>query len=178
MESVLCTDAREEKMKGNVLLALFGLCLVYWVWSGQPSFSDRETPTVSVQQPIVASIDRHEFVAIPYVDQQFTVQVRINGIPMPFVVDTGAMDTVLTSQAAELLGDAVIWDGSIQVSNAFGEIRVAGVAHVKEMRIGHIVVVDVPVLIVTTGSRNLLGLSLLTRLSRFEYQDRQLVLEQ
>jgi aspartyl protease family protein len=110
----------------------------------------------------------------------FAVNARIDGRRMDFMVDTGASMIALTQNAAGQLGlFPTAQEFSTEVKTANGIVHAAR-AQLDRVEIDDIEVRDVAALIMPDASlsENLLGLSFLSRLRRFEYSDGQLVLEQ
>lgn len=61
-------------------------------------------------------------------DRQFHATLEVNGTPLPFIIDTGASEIVLTRSAAEAAGieaDALVFLGRAQTAN--GVVRTAPV---------------------------------------------------
>jgi aspartyl protease family protein len=97
-----------------------------------------------------------------------------------FMVDTGASVIALTvSDAARLGIHPAQRDFTVEVRTANGSVRAAP-ARLDKVEVGDLIVRDVAAVILADGalSDNLLGLSFLSRLRRFEYSDGRLVLEQ
>ena len=95
------------------------------------------------------------------------------------MVDTGASVIALTERDADRLGIRPSRNAfTASVSTANGIVRAAPVM-LNSVDIGGLVVRDVRALVVPGGalSENLLGLSYLTRLKRFEYSNNKLLLE-
>ncbi len=110
----------------------------------------------------------------------FQVDGRVDGRRIDFMVDTGASTIALTASDARRLGiHPVRNDYTVAIRTANGEARAAPV-RLNAVDIGGLIVRDVPAIVVTEGalSENLLGLSYLTKLKRFEYANGKLVLEQ
>jgi aspartyl protease family protein len=109
----------------------------------------------------------------------FKANGRIDGRSVSFMVDTGASVIALTEREADRLGirpSRGAFTSSVQTAN--GVVRAAPVT-LNSVDIGGLVVRDVRALVVPGGglNENLLGLSYLTRLKRFEYANNKLVLE-
>jgi aspartyl protease family protein len=101
----------------------------------------------------------------------FQVEARVEGRFVDFVVDTGASLVVLreSSAAARLHG--------------YGRHRQrqeAAPAKIDRIEVGGITVYDVPAMVLPDEvlSKNLLGVSFLSRLRRYEYANGRLLLEQ
>jgi len=110
----------------------------------------------------------------------FRVEGRVDGQFLQFVVDTGASVVALTAEDAAALGihPAEI-DFRALVKTANGTVRAAPV-QLDMVEVSNIMVRDVAAMVLPDGalSDNLLGLSFLSRLRRFEYADGKMVLEQ
>jgi aspartyl protease family protein len=109
----------------------------------------------------------------------FQVEASINGRRMDLMVDTGASVIALTRRDAQRIGlNPAPRDFTAEVRTANGTVRAAP-ARLDAVEISGIVVRDVTALVVPDEalSENLLGLSFLSRLRRYEYSDGRLVLE-
>jgi aspartyl protease family protein len=116
----------------------------------------------------------------PGVNGHFQVEGRIDGRRLDFMVDTGASVIALTEKDAATLGiHPSERDYSAAVRTANGTVRAAPV-ELNMVEIDDLVVRNVAAVVLPEGalSDNLLGLSFLQRLRRFEYADGKLVLEQ
>ena len=105
---------------------------------------------------------------------------RIEGQHINFMVDTGASVVALNEKSAAKFGLRPLRaDYNAKVSTANGTIKAAR-ARIPVMDIGGLVVRDVEAMVLPDEalSENLLGLSFLSKLKRFEYANGQLVLEQ
>lgn len=110
----------------------------------------------------------------------FQVDARVDGRRMAFMVDTGASTVALTTSEAARLGlRPRHGDFTVNVRTANGTVRAAPVT-LNMVEVGGLIVRDVRALVVQGEalSENLLGLSFLTKLRRFEYANGRLVLEQ
>jgi aspartyl protease family protein len=110
----------------------------------------------------------------------FDVDGRVNGRRVDFVVDTGASVVALTARDAARLGIRPARNAFVaEVKTANGTIRAAP-ARLDVVEIGGLELRDVTALMLPDDALrdNLLGLSFLSRLHRFEYSDGKLVLEQ
>jgi aspartyl protease family protein len=109
----------------------------------------------------------------------FQANGRVDGRQVSFMVDTGASVIALTERDADRLGvrpSRSAFTSAVQTAN--GVVRAAPVI-LNSVEIGGLVVRDVKAVVVSGGGlrENLLGLSYLTRLKRFEYANNKLVLE-
>jgi aspartyl protease family protein len=116
----------------------------------------------------------------PSSNGHFHVEGRIDGRRLNFMVDTGASVIALTERDANMLGiHPAERDYVAMVSTANGTVRAAPI-QLGMVEIDDLVVHDVAAVVLPDGalSQNLLGLSFLSRLRRFEYSDGKLILEQ
>jgi aspartyl protease family protein len=110
----------------------------------------------------------------------FETEGRINGQPIDFMVDTGASTIALNETSAASFGVRPSpADYRVSVSTANGTVKAAR-TQIAMVDIGGLVVRDVDALVLPDDalSENLLGLSFLSRLKRFEYANGTMVLEQ
>jgi aspartyl protease family protein len=110
----------------------------------------------------------------------FDVDGRVNGRRVDFLIDTGASVVALTARDAARLGIHPSHNAFVaEVKTANGIVRAAP-ARLDVVDVGGLELRDVAALVLPEGalSDNLLGLSFLSRLHRFEYSDGKLVLEQ
>ncbi len=146
---------------------------------------DRGTTAASKQQDTAASLappasNSARIVSIGRDHRgHFKAHGRIDGRQVSFMVDTGASVIALTEREADRLGirpSRTAFTASVQTAN--GMVRAAPVT-LNSVDIGGLVVRDVRALVVPGAglAENLLGLSYLTRLKRFEYANNKLVLE-
>jgi aspartyl protease family protein len=124
--------------------------------------------------------DTRSVVIPPSGNGHFHVEGRIDGRRLNFMVDTGASVIALTERDASMLGIHPAERDYVEaVSTANGTVRAAPI-QLGMVEIDDLVVHDVAAVVLPDGalSQNLLGLSFLSRLRRFEYSDGKLVLEQ
>jgi aspartyl protease family protein len=110
----------------------------------------------------------------------FAVDARIDGHRVGFMVDTGASVIALTMRDAARLGIHPPPSAFVaEVKTANGTVRGAP-TRLDIVEVGDLTVRDVAALVLPDQalSENLLGLSFLSRLRRFEYSNGKLVLEQ
>jgi aspartyl protease family protein len=111
-------------------------------------------------------------------DRQFWIDASVNGVPVRFLVDTGASNVVLTLADAARLGfprSSLTFSQSFQTAN--GTTRGAPVT-LDEIRIGTIAFSKVPAS-VNEGDlgQSLLGMHLLEKLSSIEIRKDQLIIK-
>jgi aspartyl protease family protein len=110
----------------------------------------------------------------------FLAEGRIEGQRIGFMVDTGASVVALNETSAARFGlRPAPGDFNAAVSTANGTIKAAR-TRLARVEIGGLVVRDVDAMVLPDAalSENLLGLSFLSKLKRFEYANGQMVLEQ
>jgi aspartyl protease family protein len=110
----------------------------------------------------------------------YSTRIEANNQPLDALVDTGATTVVLRFEDARSLG--LVFPGDrfdIGIRTANGEGRAKSVK-LRSVTVGTITVRDVDAIVLEHGllSTNLLGMSFLKRLARFEVQRDQLVLEE
>jgi len=129
---------------------------------------------------ISSSSDSRQVVIPPGPNGHFQVAGSVDGRHMNFMVDTGASMIALTERDAAMLGIHPAESEYVAlVRTANGNVRAAPI-QLDRVEIDDIVVHNVSAIVLPEGalSDNLLGLSFLQRLRRFEYADGKLVLEQ
>ena len=110
----------------------------------------------------------------------FVVEARVDGRRMEFMLDTGATVVALRARDAAALGiHPVARDFTVEVKTANGSMRAApvqfGMVEVKGLTVRNVAALVSPD---EALSENLLGLSFLSRLRRFEFSNGKMVLEQ
>jgi aspartyl protease family protein len=109
---------------------------------------------------------------------EFALHARINGVKTPMVIDTGATSVVLTWETAKAAGLPLeLLDYNVDVETAGGHTRAARLT-LDRLAIGKLVERSVPALVVPRGQMktNLLGMSFLDRLERWEVRADRLML--
>ena len=110
----------------------------------------------------------------------FATEGRINGQRIGFMVDTGASVIALNETPAAQFGfRPTPGDYTAKVTTANGTIKAAR-TRIAMVEVGGLVVRDVDAMVLPDESlsENLLGLSFLSKLKRFEYANGMMVLEQ
>jgi aspartyl protease family protein len=132
------------------------------------------TPVEPVSSNSDSVVVRHDAMG------HFRVEGRVDGQTLRFVVDTGASVVALTADDAAAIGiHPSQIDFRALVKTANGTVRAAPV-QLDMVEVGNLTVRDVAAMVLPDGalSDNLLGLSFLSRLRRFEYADGKMLLEQ
>jgi aspartyl protease family protein len=110
----------------------------------------------------------------------FQTEGRIDGQRIGFMIDTGASVVALNETSAARFGlRPSRGDYNATVTTANGTIKAAR-TRLAMLDVGGLIVRDVDAMVLPDEalSENLLGLSFLSRLKRFEYANGQMVLEQ
>ena len=110
----------------------------------------------------------------------FQTEGRIDGQRIDFMVDTGASVIALNEKSAARFGlRPQRGDYNATVATANGTIKAAR-TRLAMVELGDLIVRDVDAMVLPDEalSENLLGLSFLSKLKRFEYANGQMVLEQ
>lgn len=110
----------------------------------------------------------------------FQVRAYVDGRDLRFMVDTGATVVALNELSAAQIGVRPMpSDYTVTVSTANGNVKAAR-TRLRRVEVGGLYVDDVDALVLPDKalSENLLGLSYLSRLKRYEFAGSTLVLEQ
>lgn len=157
-----------------------------------PRFIDRMPPAASTPTPTTASLAAptapsssptagpRSVTIAPDWHGHFQVDAIVEGRQVPFMIDTGASQVVLTTRDAARLGfHPAPRDYTVQVRTANG-VTLAAPLRLETVEVGAVMLHDVSALVGAEDvlSDNLLGLSFLSRLHRFEYRDGRMILEE
>jgi aspartyl protease family protein len=150
------------------MLIFLGVIAAAALWSDVRS-------TRMARQTVIAAEGRIELPRAP--DGHFYVTADVQGVPVRFVVDTGATDLVLTREDAARVGidpAGLVFSG--RASTANGEVRTAPV-RLSEVAIGGIVQTGVRAQVNEAPMPDsLLGMSFLRRFDRIEMTRDRMVL--
>jgi aspartyl protease family protein len=133
-----------------------------------------------VEQPAPTPADSRSVIVPRDAHGHFQIDGRVDGRRLTFMVDTGASVVALTANDAASLGiHPAERDFTVLVKTANGTVRAVPV-ELNMVEIADLTVHNVAAMVLPEGalSDNLLGLSFLSRLRRFEYSQGKLVLEQ
>jgi aspartyl protease family protein len=172
-------------MRSVLIFAALALVAAFFVPRYVAQHGDSIAPTMMAARPQApaaqtAGSNSHSVVIAPGSNGHFEVEGRIDGRRMDFMVDTGASLVALTARDAAMLGiHPAERDYIATVKTANGVVRAAPVK-LGMVEIDDLTVRNVAAMVMPDGalSDNLLGLSFLSRLHRFEYSEGKLVLEQ
>jgi aspartyl protease family protein len=172
-------------MKNFILFALLALVAGALV----PGFIEKTggtpAPSAKVAKPEpmpTASSSQHGRTMTVRRDRRghFQVQARVDGRHMDFLVDTGATVVAIPEKEAARLGVRPSRrEYTVQMKTANGTVAAAP-THLRMVEVGGIIVRDVQAVVMPDEAlgENLLGMSFLSKLRRFEMADGKLVLEQ
>ncbi|MEZ5810132.1 MAG: TIGR02281 family clan AA aspartic protease [Rhizobiaceae bacterium] len=113
-------------------------------------------------------------------DGHFSGSFKLNGRRVESLVDTGATLVAINRSTARRIGlNLLPADFKYEVNTANGTTKAAA-AKIKSLQIGRIYVTDVEVVVLDDRALDnaLIGMSFLKRLSRFNVENRTLILEQ
>lgn len=130
--------------------------------------------------PQPAAVDSRSVTLWRDAQGHFQVNGIVNGRHMNFMVDTGASVIALTARDAASFGvHPAERDFTVQVKTANGMVKAAPV-ELDMVEIEDIMVRNVAAVVMPDGALadNLLGMSFLSRLHRWQFADGKLVLEQ
>ena len=103
---------------------------------------------------------------------EFALNVKINGVKAPMVIDTGATSVVLTWETAKAIGLPIeMLEYNVDVETAGGHTKAARLT-LDRLAVGGLVEKSIPALVVPRGQMktNLLGMSFLDRLESWGVQ--------
>ncbi|MBF0370352.1 MAG: TIGR02281 family clan AA aspartic protease [Magnetococcales bacterium] len=111
-------------------------------------------------------------------NRHFHIEARVNGLPVRFLVDTGASDIVLTPSTAQALGfdlDRLHFNRIYQTANGRGS---GASVRLGEMRIGDLTLTNLPATVNGTPMTNsLLGMRFFDRLKGYRVAGNVLTIE-
>lgn len=163
------------------IFALLGLGVLIWVVGmrhdppviGEDLRIEAEAATGEAGGATVA----RELVLNRRHDGHFRVVAHVNGVAIPFLLDTGASDVALSAEAAEKIGinlSTLKYSRRYQTAN--GIIHAAPVI-LRDVRVGQLRVYDVDASITEAPMGvSLLGMSFLNRLEGWEASGNKLIL--
>jgi aspartyl protease family protein len=151
-------------------------------WAPAPASAKASPPKAqAAAQPTTVAQAGGRTLSIPRDARgHFQTDGRIDGQRIDFMVDTGASVVALNERSAARFGlRPSRGDYKASVSTANGTIKAAP-TRIAMIDLGGLIVRDVDAMVLPDEalSENLLGLSFLSKLKRFEYANGKLVLEQ
>lgn len=158
---------------GLAWIAIFGAGFVLFTFRDDLGFIAQRLRTEATGQPIVAGQE----VRIPMsIDGHFWIEGRINGMPVNFLVDSGATVTTI-DRASALRAGAVVSDERDQVvRTGNGFIKVAR-GRAQQLEVAAIQRENIRLHIVDGDDMNVLGMNFLSTLTRWSVEGRWLILQ-
>ena len=175
-------------MRNTVLFAVSTLALVGLIGRMSGSFGTKPialvaqagTPAKPATSPSAA---KKKTSGVAYVrldrNNSFSTSIEIEGKSFQAIIDTGASIVALRYEDAKALGlfsKGEQWNRTVSTANGAGR---AMMVRLNNLSIGDLVVYDVEALVLSPGalSVNLIGMSLLKRLYKFEVRPDVIVLQ-
>ena len=146
-----------------------------------PATASATTPVRTTNEPATVAQAGLRSLSIPRDARgHFAAEGRIDGQRIPFMIDTGASVVALNESSAARFGfRPARGDYKATVTTANGTVKAAA-TRLAMIEVGGLVVRDVEAMVLPDEalSENLLGLSFLSKLKRFEYANGRMMLEQ
>ncbi len=154
-------------------IAIFGAGFVLFTFRDDLGFLAQRLKTEATGEPIVAGSE----VRVPMaIDGHFWVEGMINGVPVKFLVDSGATVTTIGRDTALRTGASVADSSDQVVRTGNGLIRVAR-GRARSLHVAAIERDNVGLHIVDGDEINVLGMNFLSSLSRWSVEGRWLILQ-
>jgi len=141
-------------------------------------FADFKNRIIGSINPTAARLnDNGQLVINLASDGQFYVNIKINGVPVRFMIDTGASDVVINSDEAKKIGiniKKLQFDKRYETANG---ITYGAYVNLEEVEISGVKFNNIPASI--NGSNmgiSLLGMSFLRQLKKYEFYQDKLIL--
>jgi aspartyl protease family protein len=139
----------------------------------RPAARPVAAPAHAVEEDSQTIFDNNEITFHAGRNNQFYVRASINGIEIPFMIDTGASSVALRLEDAEAVGlnaNSLHWN--IRVSTANGTAS-AATATLGSVRLDRAIEYNVPAIIMqqNAASISLLGMTFLSRLKSWRIHD-------
>jgi aspartyl protease family protein len=147
----------------------------------QPATAAAPAAAAATARPVATPSTSGTSVTIPRDARgHFATSARVDGRRMEFMIDTGASLIAMRASDAAILGiHPAAREFTTEVKTANGTVRAASI-QLGMVEISGVTVREVAALVLPDEAlgENLLGMSFLSRLRRFEYGNGRLVLEQ
>ena len=154
-------------------IAIFGAGFVLFTFRDDFGWVAQRLKAEAIGTPVVEGRETRIPMAI---DGHFWVEGRVNGVPVKFLVDSGATMTTIDRETAHKAGVAVAARPDQFVRTGNGIIRVSS-GRARELVIGDITRKNIGVQVAGNDDNlNVLGMNFLSSLSRWGVQGRWLVL--
>lgn len=154
-------------------IAIFGAGFVLFSFRDDLSYVAQRLKAEATGAPVVEGQE----VRIPMaIDGHFWVVASLNGVPVKFLVDSGATMTTIGRDTAASAGVAVSQDRNQVVRTGNGILRVAS-GRAENLSVGPIERADVGLHIADNEDLNVLGMNYLSTLERWGVEGRWLILQ-
>ncbi|NJC06207.1 aspartyl protease family protein [Sphingomonas kaistensis] len=155
-------------------LVIFGAGFIVFSFRDDLNYVAQRLEAEATGKPVQLAGD---VIRVPLaVDGHFWIQAEVNGVPVDFLVDSGATMTTVGRKTAMLAGLPVGGQRNQLVRTGNGLIRVAS-ARADAVTVGDIQRRNVRMFIADGDELNVLGMNYLTSLTRWSVEGRWLVLE-
>ena len=170
--------ARREKFARLATMALawiaiFGAGFVLFTFRDDLGYVAQRLKAEATGAPVVQG---HELRIPMAIDGHFWVEGQLNGVPVKFLVDSGATMTTVGRDTAAAAGVPVSSDRNQIVRTGNGMLRVA-TGRAETLAIGPIERSSVGLHIADNADLNVLGMNYLSTLKRWGVEGRWLILE-
>jgi aspartyl protease family protein len=153
-------------------VAIFAAGFILFTFRDNFSWVAQRLKAEAVGTPVVAGRETRIPMAI---DGHFWVEARVNGVPVKFLVDSGATMTTIDRDTAARAGVPVSPRADQFVRTGNGIIRVA-TGRARSLEVGAIERHDIGLQVADHDDLNVLGMNFLSSLSRWGVEGRWLVL--
>ena len=154
-------------------VAIFGAGFILFTFRDDLGYVAQRLKTEATGDPLVVGQE----VRIPMaIDGHFWVQGSLNGLPVKFLVDSGATMTTVGRDTAAKAGIAVSQDRNQIVRTGNGMLRVAS-GRAESLSVGPIERSDVGLHVAENDDLNVLGMNYLSTLQRWGVEGRWLILQ-
>ena len=154
-------------------VAIFGAGFVLFTFRDDLGYVAQRLKAEATGEPVVEGRE----IRIPMaIDGHFWVQGSLNGIPVKFLVDSGATMTTIGRDTAAAAGVPVSNSRNQVVRTGNGMLRVAS-GKAETLAIGPIERADVGLHIADDEDLNVLGMNYLSSLTRWSVEGRWLILQ-
>ena len=153
-------------------VAIFGAGFILFTFRDNFSWVAQRLKAEAIGTPVVQGRETRIPMAI---DGHFWVEGRVNGVPVKFLVDSGATMTTIDRATAVKAGVPVSPQADQFVHTGNGIIRVA-TGRARDLEIGSISRQDVGLQVADHDELNVLGMNYLSSLTRWGVEGRWLVL--
>lgn len=154
-------------------IAIFIAGFVLFTFRDDLGYVAQRLKAEATGEPVVAGRE----VRIPMaIDGHFWVQASLNGVPVKFLVDSGATMTTIGRDTAEVAGVAVSSTRNQVVRTGNGMLRVAS-GRADSLAIGPIERSNIGLHVADHDDLNVLGMNYLSTLERWGVEGRWLVLQ-